>query len=150
MTSSVTFLTWRSLSLIIFLTIGVEQSLYVKLFIGGKNSPQFKSVCVNDIPDDEIMSKLEVLCIKHWVKSDRIWTFSGLHFPWFGLNTGISCKSQNRCYKKTKHAKFSEKRTHVKKWVSNVRFSKNLVRFVFLQHPLWNSFSLPYYRRVLR
>ena len=89
MISSVTFLTWRALPLIIFLTIGVEQSLYVKLFTGGKNSPQFKSVCITDIPDDEIMAKLEVLCIKHCVKSVRIRRFSGPYFPAFGLNMGI-------------------------------------------------------------
>ena len=49
---------------------------------------------------------------------------------------------QNRCYKKTKHAKFSEKRAVVYpltctytcpyQGVKNVRFSENLVCFVFL------------------
>ena len=42
-------------------------------------------------------------------------------------------ESQNGCFKKTKHAKFSEK----------VRFSQNLACFVFLKHPFWDSpFSL--------
>ena len=46
-------------------------------------------------------------------------------------------ESQNWCYKKTKHAKFSEKRTYLTPWyaqtrVRNVRFSENLACFVFL------------------
>ena len=49
-------------------------------------------------------------------------------------------ESQNGCFKKTNHAKFSKKtnisypliRTHV-------RFSENLAGFVFLKHPFWNS-----------
>ena len=57
-------------------------------------------------------------------------------------------KSQNGCFKKTKHAKFSEKRTVLIPWyadvhayheVRNAHFSENLACFVFLQHPFWNS-----------
>ena len=58
-------------------------------------------------------------------------------------------KSQNGCFKKTKHAKFSEKRTFPTPWYANirtcayqgaskVRFSENLVRFVFLKQPFWD------------
>ena len=58
-------------------------------------------------------------------------------------------KSQNECFKKTKHARFSEKRTFLTPWyahvggrirgVRNVRFSENLACFVFLKHPFWDS-----------
>ena len=54
-------------------------------------------------------------------------------------------ESQNGCFKKTKHAKFSEKLTffyplihthmYADHGVKNVRFSENLVCFVFLKHP---------------
>ena len=53
-------------------------------------------------------------------------------------------KFQNGCFKKTKHAKFSEKRTFLTPWyahvrvcirgVRKVRFSENLACFVFLKH----------------
>ena len=75
-------------------------------------------------------------------------------------------ESQNGCFKKTKHAKFSEKRTFLTLWYLhaarqifrkanssyplirtrtctyqgvNVRFSENLACFVFLKHPFWDS-----------
>ena len=58
-------------------------------------------------------------------------------------------KSQNGCFKKTKHAKFSEKknishplictRTCPYQGVRNVRFSENLACSVFLKHPFWDS-----------
>ena len=48
-------------------------------------------------------------------------------------------ESQNGCFKKTKHAKFSEERTFLTPWnarayqgVRNVRFLENLACFVFL------------------
>ena len=41
-------------------------------------------------------------------------------------------KSQNGCCKKTKHVKFSEKRTRTYQGVRNVRFSENVACFVFL------------------
>ena len=50
-------------------------------------------------------------------------------------------KSQNGCFKKTKHAKFSEKTnisyrlTCAYQRIRNVCFSKNLMGFVFLKHP---------------
>ena len=56
-------------------------------------------------------------------------------------------ESQNRCFKKTKQAKFSKNehllppdtytyvRVHIR-GVRNVRFSENLNCFVFLKHPL--------------
>ena len=59
---------------------------------------------------------------------------------------------QNACFKKTKHAKFSEKmhisyslirtRTCAYQGVRNVHFSENLVCFVFLKHPFGDS---PFY-----
>ena len=62
--------------------------------------------------------------------------------PWV-ISTAIrqKGKSQTGCYKKTKHAKFSEKRTVFNQiptrscgyqGVTNVPFSKNLACFVFL------------------
>ena len=72
-------------------------------------------------------------------------------------------ESQNGCFKKTKHAKFSEKQTFLTSWyahaqvpldtlryrtcayqvVIDVCFSGNLACFVFLKHPFWDSpFSL--------
>ena len=50
-------------------------------------------------------------------------------------------KSQNGCYKKTKHAKFYEKRTV--RTVTNVHLSENLACFVFSLPPFWDlPFSL--------
>ena len=58
-------------------------------------------------------------------------------------------ESQNGCFKKTKHAKFSEKTNisflliRTRQEVRNVRFTENLACFVFLKHPFWDSpFSL--------
>ena len=48
-------------------------------------------------------------------------------------------KSQNGCFKKTKHVKFSGKRTFLTPWYKHVRFSENLACFVFLKHPFWDS-----------
>ena len=53
-----------------------------------------------------------------------------------------------RCFKKTKHVKFSEKRTFLIPWYAHVRniwivrnvcFSEYLACFVFLKHPFWDS-----------
>ena len=45
-------------------------------------------------------------------------------------------ESQDGCFKKTQHVKFSEKRTFLfaPGGVRNVRFSENLACFVFLKH----------------
>ena len=52
-------------------------------------------------------------------------------------------ESQNGCFKKTKHVKFSEKRTFIfwcaYQGVRNVHFLENLACFVFLKHPFWDS-----------
>ena len=58
-------------------------------------------------------------------------------------------KSQNGCFKETKHPIFSEKtnisyplirkRTCEYQGVSNVCFSENLACFVFLKYPFWKS-----------
>ena len=55
-------------------------------------------------------------------------------------------ESQNECFKKTKQAKFSEKRifltplicTFMYQGVRNVRFSENLACFFLLKHPFWD------------
>ena len=63
------------------------------------------------------------------------------------------CESQNGCLKKTKHTKFSGKKTfltpwyaHVRQWVRNVRFSENLA-CCFLETPVLRFALLPYYQR---
>ena len=66
-------------------------------------------------------------------------------------------ESQNGCFKETKHAKFSEKRTFVTPWYAHVRvrvfvlrnvcFLENLLCSVFLKHPFWDSTN--YYWRIL-
>ena len=57
-------------------------------------------------------------------------------------------ESQNGCFKKTKHANFSEKRTFLTRWYAHVRveqgvrnvcFSENLACFVILKHLFWDS-----------
>ena len=48
-------------------------------------------------------------------------------------------ESQNKCFKKTKHAKFSEKRTFLTTRYAHARFSENLTCFVFLKHRFWDS-----------
>ena len=48
-------------------------------------------------------------------------------------------QSQNGCFKKTKHAKFSEKRTCAYQRVRNVHLSKNLACFLFLKRQFWDS-----------
>ena len=60
-------------------------------------------------------------------------------------------KSQNWCFKKTKHVKFSKKLTFLTPWYAHARcvcrnpsyihvnFSENLAYFVFLKHPFWVS-----------
>ena len=58
-------------------------------------------------------------------------------------------ESQNGCFKKIKHAKFSKKRTFLTplirtgtcayQGVRNVRSSENLASCVFLKHPFWDS-----------
>ena len=54
-------------------------------------------------------------------------------------------ESQNGCFKKTKHIKFSDKRTFLTRWyaayqgVRNFCFSENLTCLVFLKNPFWDS-----------
>ena len=67
----------------------------------------------------------------------------------YGISLVVRQKSesQNGCFKKTKHVKFSEKRTFLTPdthtYVRNVRFSENLTCFVSLKHPICDStFSL--------
>ena len=64
----------------------------------------------------------------------------------FAGNKGKKGESQNGCFKKTKHAKFSEKRKFLTPWyadvyyqgVRNVHFSETLACFVFLKHLFWD------------
>ena len=70
-----------------------------------------------------------------------------LHYRFISSVIKQKIESQNGCFKKTKHAKFSEKRkfltplsrtrTCVYQGVRNVCFSENLACFVFLKHPFW-------------
>ena len=60
-------------------------------------------------------------------------------------------ESQNGCFKKTKHAQFSDKWTFLTPWYAHVRKkTENLVRFVFLKQ--WNDekeFSFSIYWQTL-
>ena len=81
-------------------------------------------------------------------------------------------ESQNECFKKTKHAKFSEKRTFLTPWYAHVRktnisyppdthmyvcvsggkkcsFFKKLDVLYFLETPVLRFALLPYYRRYM-
>ena len=59
------------------------------------------------------------------------------------------CESQNGCFKKTKHARFSEKRTFLTPWYAYVRvrirgqemfvFRKIWRALIFLKQPFWDS-----------
>ena len=57
-------------------------------------------------------------------------------------------ESQNKCFNKSKHVKYSEKWTFLSPWyayqgVKNFGFSENLACFAFLKHPFWD---LPFCR----
>ena len=81
-----------------------------------------------------------------------------IYFSWFSNSSVIRQKgeSQNVSFKKTKHVKFSEKRTFLSyQRVRNVLFSDNLTCFVCLKHLFWGSpfclitdELLPYYRKI--
>ena len=68
-------------------------------------------------------------------------------------------ESQNWCFKKTKHVKFSEKtnlsnplictRTCAYQGVRNVRFFEKFDVFCFLETPVLRFALLPYYRRTI-
>ena len=49
---------------------------------------------------------------------------------------------QNGCFKKTKHTKFSEKRTFLTPWY------RKIWRALFLETPVLRFALLPYYRRI--
>ena len=57
-------------------------------------------------------------------------------------------KSKNGCFKKTKHANFSEKQTFLTPLIRNNRFSENLACFVFLKIPVLRFAFLPYYQGI--
>ena len=71
-------------------------------------------------------------------------------------------KSQNRCFKKLKHAKFSEKRTFLIPWYAHVGthtyvcvsrgkkclFFRNICVLCFLETPVLRFALLAYYRRI--
>ena len=68
-------------------------------------------------------------------------------------------KSQDACFRKTKHAKFPKKRTFLTPWytqvracayqgVRNLRFSKTLACLIFFETPVLRFALLPWYRRV--
>ena len=72
--------------------------------------------------------------VKHYALSTRLTLFLS--------EIRQKCESQNGCFRKTKHAKFSETQTFLTPWyqrIRNVRFSENLASFAFLKHPFWGS-----------
>ena len=73
-------------------------------------------------------------------------------FNWISSVIRQKGESQNGCFKETKHTKFSEKQTFLttrkhttpnfpknELFLINVCFSENLVCFVFLKRPFWDS-----------
>ena len=61
---------------------------------------------------------------------DCLW-LTVVFLNWISSVMRQKAESQNECFKKTKHAKFSEKRIF--------RFSENLACFVFFKHPFWDA-----------
>ena len=110
----------------------------------------FIRLCLIDLALKKVkFSCLFVFFVFYFVKSDQ----RSFHYFCFQISSFsvITQKgeSQNECFKKTKNAKFSEKRTFLTTWyahvrtcaylgVRNVRFSENLAWFVFLKHPFWH------------
>ena len=83
----------------------------------------------------------------HWAKTNyQAHWYSQIQLPVIRQKG----QSQNGCFKKTKHVKFSEKRTFLTPrscahpGLRNVCFSENLTCFVFLKHLFWDS---PFYYR---
>ena len=78
-------------------------------------------------------------------ESKKFWNEIWSHLDWVRKSsaTWIKGESQTGCFKKTKHAKFSEKRTFLTpcayQGVKNVPFPENLASFVLLKHPFWDS-----------
>ena len=56
------------------------------------------------------------------------------------MSLTLNGQSQNGCFKKVKHVKFSGKRTFFSLYqgLKNVRFSDNLTCIVFLKDPFWD------------
>ena len=59
-------------------------------------------------------------------------------------------KSQNECFKKTKHVKFSKKRTFPTHWYAHVRsFFEKFDVLCFLETAVLRFALLPYYQRIV-
>ena len=101
-----------------------------------------------------VETQLLSLCCWIWMKlamllsSVLLVNFERAFKFWAGLQetrstTRTKGESQNGCFKKTKHPKFSMCMvcvcTCAYQKVRNVRLSENLACFVFLKHPFWYS-----------
>ena len=74
------------------------------------------------------------ICVKYYALSTTLTLFLS--------EIRQKCESQNGCFRKTKHAKFSETQTFLTSWyqrIRNIRFSENLASFAFLKHPFSGS-----------
>ena len=90
-----------------------------------------------------------LILIMSWV----CWTERCFLLQVFCITSVIKPKgeSQNGCFEKTKHVKFSEKRNVFYPLIrTNVLFSENLTCFVFFETPVLRFALLPYDRRFLR
>ena len=100
----------------------------------------FIRLCLIDLALKKVkFSCLFVFFVFYFVKSDQ----RSFHYFCFQISSFsvITQKgeSQNECFKKTKNAKFSEKRTFLTTWYAHVRVIRtSVLRFAFL----------PYYRRI--
>ena len=83
---------------------------------------------------------------------ESLWEFSGFVFPqmWQIIGNKVKGQISKRVFQENKARQIFRKRTFLTPWyahvrtcayedVRNVRFSKNLARFLFLKHPFWDS-----------
>ena len=74
-------------------------------------------------------------CEIHCVKGVRIWSYSGPHFPAFGLNTFVLLRIQSECGKM---------------WTRITPNTDNLIPRAILKTLNWASFSLSSYSKKIR
>ena len=116
----------------------------------------FIRLCLIDLALKKVkFSCLFVFFVFYFVKSDQ----RSFHYFRFQISsfTVITQKgeSKNECFKKTKNAKFSEKRTFLTTWYAHVRTGQKCSFFekfgmtCFLETLVLTFALLPYYRRAV-
>ena len=104
--------------------------------------------CVFNIDSEHVFvfdSQISYIC-RDTVRIFHIWKITNL-VSLIDRSSVVRQKgeSQNGCFKKTKHVKFSEKRTFLTPWYAHVTGGKKysffwkLTCFVFLKHPFWDT-----------